>query len=129
MTLFRGQAGWAKMILLGGKLRALACHPTKKVNKAEKLTYLSTNKRTSLFWEGSKKFYKTVPQILNIDHLRKKLPKGKLNQWLLSVQQLREFSIIRNGGQLDFYFESVFFSFYTFFKLKNIYLFKYFSKK
>jgi len=27
----------------GGKLTALACHPTKKVNKAEQLTYLSTN--------------------------------------------------------------------------------------
>jgi hypothetical protein len=27
----------------GGKLTALACHPTKKVNKAEELTYLSTN--------------------------------------------------------------------------------------
>jgi hypothetical protein len=29
------------MTLLGGKLTALSCHPTKKVNKAE--TYLSTN--------------------------------------------------------------------------------------
>jgi hypothetical protein len=28
---------------LGGKLKALACHPTKIVNKAEELTYLSTN--------------------------------------------------------------------------------------
>jgi len=27
----------------GGKLTALACHPTKKVNKAEELTYLSTS--------------------------------------------------------------------------------------
>jgi hypothetical protein len=27
----------------GGKLTALACHPTKRVNKAEELTYLSTN--------------------------------------------------------------------------------------
>ncbi len=26
-----------------GKLTALVCHPTKKVNKAEELTYLSTN--------------------------------------------------------------------------------------
>jgi hypothetical protein len=27
----------------GGKLTALACHPNKKVNKAEEITYLSTN--------------------------------------------------------------------------------------
>jgi hypothetical protein len=27
----------------GGKLTALACHSNKKVNKAEELTYLSTN--------------------------------------------------------------------------------------
>jgi hypothetical protein len=27
----------------GGKLTALACHPTKKVNKAEELTYFSTS--------------------------------------------------------------------------------------
>jgi len=26
----------------GGKLTALACHPTKKVNKEEELAYLST---------------------------------------------------------------------------------------
>jgi hypothetical protein len=31
------------MTSLGGKLTALACHPTKNVNKAEELTYLSTN--------------------------------------------------------------------------------------
>jgi len=30
-------AGWL------GKLTALACHPTKKVSKAEELSYLSTN--------------------------------------------------------------------------------------
>ncbi len=30
---FRGQASSAKMMTLGGKLTALACHPTKKVNK------------------------------------------------------------------------------------------------
>jgi hypothetical protein len=40
---FRGQASWAKMTSRGGKLAALACHPTKKVNKAEKRTHLSTN--------------------------------------------------------------------------------------
>jgi hypothetical protein len=27
----------------GDKLTALACHPTKKVNKAEELTYLFSN--------------------------------------------------------------------------------------
>jgi len=40
---FRGQASWAKMTSPGGKLTALAYHPTKKVNKAEELTYLFTN--------------------------------------------------------------------------------------
>jgi hypothetical protein len=43
MLLFRGQASSAKMMSLEGKLIALACHPTKRVNKAEELTYLSTN--------------------------------------------------------------------------------------
>jgi hypothetical protein len=43
MMSFRGQASWAKMTSLVGKLIALACHPTKKVNKAEELTYLSAN--------------------------------------------------------------------------------------
>jgi len=40
---FRGQASSAKMMSLRGKQTALACHPTKRVNKAEELTYLSTN--------------------------------------------------------------------------------------
>jgi hypothetical protein len=40
---FRGQACWAKMTSSGGKLTALACHPTKKVNIVEELTHLSTN--------------------------------------------------------------------------------------
>jgi hypothetical protein len=40
---FGGQDIWAKMTSPGGKLTALACHLTKKVNKAEWLTYLSTN--------------------------------------------------------------------------------------
>jgi len=31
------------MMSLGGKLTALAYHPTKRVNKAEELTYQSTN--------------------------------------------------------------------------------------
>ncbi len=31
------------MTSLGGKLTALACHPTNNVNKAEELTYSSTN--------------------------------------------------------------------------------------
>jgi len=43
MTSFRGQASWAKMTSHGGKLTALACHLTEKVNKAEELTYFSTN--------------------------------------------------------------------------------------
>jgi len=38
MMSFRGQATWAKIVSLGGKLTALACHPTRKVNKAEELT-------------------------------------------------------------------------------------------
>jgi hypothetical protein len=42
MTLFTGQVSLAKMMSYGGKLTALACHPTKRVNKAEELTYLST---------------------------------------------------------------------------------------
>jgi len=40
---FRVQASRAKIISPGGKLTALACHLTKRVNKAEELTYLSTN--------------------------------------------------------------------------------------
>jgi hypothetical protein len=43
MTSFGGKASWAKMTSAGGKLTTLACHPTIKVNKAEELTYLSTN--------------------------------------------------------------------------------------
>ncbi len=43
MTSFSGQASWAKMMSPRGKLTALASHLTKKVNKAEELTYLSTN--------------------------------------------------------------------------------------
>ncbi len=43
MTSFRGQASSAKMTSPGGQLTALACHPNIKVNKAEELTYLSTN--------------------------------------------------------------------------------------
>jgi hypothetical protein len=35
MTSFRGQVSWAKMTSLRGKLTALACHPTKFVNKDE----------------------------------------------------------------------------------------------
>jgi len=35
MMLLRGQASWAKMMSLRGKLTALACHLTKFVNKAE----------------------------------------------------------------------------------------------
>jgi hypothetical protein len=39
MMSFRWQASWAKMTSPGGKLTALACHPTKKVNKAAELTH------------------------------------------------------------------------------------------
>jgi hypothetical protein len=35
MTSFRRQANWAKMMSTRGQLTALACHLTKKVNKAE----------------------------------------------------------------------------------------------
>jgi hypothetical protein len=42
MTSFKGQASSTKMTPLGGKLTALACHPTKRINKAEEPTYLST---------------------------------------------------------------------------------------
>jgi hypothetical protein len=35
MKPFKGQSSWAQMISPEGKLTALACHPTKKVNKAE----------------------------------------------------------------------------------------------
>jgi len=38
-----GLANWAKMTSPRGKLTALMCHPTIKINKAEQLTYLSTN--------------------------------------------------------------------------------------
>jgi hypothetical protein len=38
MMSLQGQAGWAKMTSAGGKLTALAFHPTKKVNKAEEKT-------------------------------------------------------------------------------------------
>jgi hypothetical protein len=40
---FGGQVIWAKMTPSGGKLTAVPCHPTKKVNKAGQLTYLSIN--------------------------------------------------------------------------------------
>jgi len=43
MTSFWGQPRWAKMISPGGKLTALAYHPTKKADKAEELTYLTIN--------------------------------------------------------------------------------------
>jgi hypothetical protein len=43
MTSFRGYARWAKMTSHGGKLTPLLCHPNKKLNKAEEITYLTTN--------------------------------------------------------------------------------------
>ncbi len=39
----KGQASQAKMTSLGGELTALLHHSTKNVNKADELTYLSTN--------------------------------------------------------------------------------------
>ncbi len=39
MTSFRGQASWDNMMSPGGQLTVLVCHPTKKVNKAQELTY------------------------------------------------------------------------------------------
>ncbi len=35
-----GLASWAKMTSPGGKLTALTCHLTKRVNKAEEQTYI-----------------------------------------------------------------------------------------
>jgi len=35
---FRGQASSAKITSLGDKLTALACHPTKRVKKAEDIS-------------------------------------------------------------------------------------------
>jgi hypothetical protein len=35
-----GLASWAKMTSPGSKLTALACHRTKRVNKAEEQTYV-----------------------------------------------------------------------------------------
>ncbi len=43
MMSFRGPTSWANMTSPGGKLTALACHPTKQVNKAKQLTCLSIN--------------------------------------------------------------------------------------
>ncbi len=43
MMSLKGQARWAKMTSLWGKLTALACHPTKYVNKPEHPTYLTTD--------------------------------------------------------------------------------------
>jgi hypothetical protein len=44
MMSFRGQTSKAKVMMsLGGKLTAMTCHLTIKVNNAEELTFLSTN--------------------------------------------------------------------------------------
>jgi hypothetical protein len=43
MMSFRGQARLAKMTSPWGKVTALACHPTKKVDKAEELSHLFIN--------------------------------------------------------------------------------------
>jgi len=39
MMSFRGQVSSAKMTSPGGKLKALTCHPTKRVTKTDVLTY------------------------------------------------------------------------------------------
>jgi hypothetical protein len=48
MASFKRQASWAKMTSPGGKLTALAYHLSKRVNKAEELTYLSSNIASAL---------------------------------------------------------------------------------
>ncbi len=59
MTSPSGQAIWAKMTSPGGKQTALACHPTKKVNKAEELTHLSKK-------IGPRQELKTRPRIFPV---------------------------------------------------------------
>ncbi len=68
MRSLRGQAGTAKMMPHKHKLTALACHPNKKVNKAEELTYLFINIGTDtlaysvhLSVTKTKKFYSIDP--------------------------------------------------------------------
>jgi hypothetical protein len=46
MTSFRGLSSWAKMTSPGGKITALACHPTRRVNKAGEQTCLSHGDKT-----------------------------------------------------------------------------------
>jgi hypothetical protein len=46
MMSFQGPSSWEKMTSSGGMLQALAHHPTKKVNKAEDLTYPTSNIET-----------------------------------------------------------------------------------
>jgi hypothetical protein len=58
--IIQGQASWNKMTSPGGKLIALACQLTKKVNKAEELTYSSTSiawltKTRSRHWQMERK--------------------------------------------------------------------------
>ncbi len=44
MMSFGGQASWVKKTSLGGQTNSTGvCHAPKNVNKAEELTYLSTN--------------------------------------------------------------------------------------
>ncbi len=49
----QGEGQLGKNDITWGKLTALVCHPTKKVNKAEKLTYLSTYFGHYLDYKGS----------------------------------------------------------------------------
>ena len=62
---FRGQASWAKMTSPRGKLSALVGHPMTKVNKAEELTYLSTN-------IDSKEEYFDIGSDISIKNLKRK---------------------------------------------------------
>jgi hypothetical protein len=50
------------MTSLGGKLTALACYPTKRINKAEELFYISTNIAINLiYWK------QLVPNMVEIE--------------------------------------------------------------
>ncbi len=54
----QGAASWAEMTSPRGKLTVVAFHPTKKVNKAEELTYLSTKiGYAQVYWNTSIKLY------------------------------------------------------------------------
>jgi hypothetical protein len=67
---FRGAASWAKMTSPGNKLTTLVCHPTKKVNIAEELTYLSINIAISLPYQHCiKNCLENVASLLDVGQL------------------------------------------------------------